>query len=85
MWSINTVLITRVYMNLVWLAKHPISDSISMSTGMPMRTNVNTSVDNDVHMRVATSTEVRTDDDGNIKRPRPHTPKIGNGLEHGSP
>lgn len=32
MWAINTVLSTRVYMNLVWLAKKPLLDSTVQDT-----------------------------------------------------
>ncbi|KIM30759.1 hypothetical protein M408DRAFT_21605 [Serendipita vermifera MAFF 305830] len=53
MWSVNTVLTTRVYMNLVWLAKKPMVEETSMGTRNPTQ---------GIRMRVTMFTEVQTDD-----------------------
>lgn len=53
MWALNTVLTTRVYMNLVWLTKRPFLDTtlgpLSINTGPSIR------------MRVHVSTEIEPD------------------------
>jgi hypothetical protein len=61
MWAINTILTTRVYMNLVWLTKKPILDVTSMNTRMPMGNNMNMSTN--ISMRVTTFTDIQTDSD----------------------
>ncbi|KIM30757.1 hypothetical protein M408DRAFT_21604 [Serendipita vermifera MAFF 305830] len=55
MWAVNTVVTTRVYMNLVWLAKKPMVEETSASTRNPTT---------GIHMRVTTFTDVQTDDWG---------------------
>lgn len=57
MWAISTVLTTRVYMNLVWLAKKPMVEETTM--GMGTRNNQTGPA---IRMRVTTFTEIKTDD-----------------------
>ncbi|KIM30753.1 hypothetical protein M408DRAFT_327745 [Serendipita vermifera MAFF 305830] len=59
MWAVNTVLTTRVYMNLVWLAKKSMIEETSMGTRNPTQ---------GIRMRVTTFTEVQTDD-WKVRRP----------------
>lgn len=56
MWAVNTVLTTRVYMNLVWLAKKPL---IIASQQQDFSSDVATG--GGIRMRVHTFTEVHTD------------------------
>jgi hypothetical protein len=79
MWSINTILTTRVYMNLVWLTKRPILDVTSMNTRMRVGDNMNLSTN--IRMRVTTFTDIQTDSDWVTKRS--DTLSIHDGLEHG--
>jgi len=51
MWAVSTVLTTRVYMNLVHLAKAPAIEQIS-----------NAPIPGGIRMHVHTFTEVQTDD-----------------------
>lgn len=53
MWSVNSILTTRVYMNLVWLAK-PIIETANMRSRVPAGTAI--------PLRVHTLTEIHTDD-----------------------
>ncbi|KIM30755.1 hypothetical protein M408DRAFT_327746 [Serendipita vermifera MAFF 305830] len=53
MWAVNTVVTTRVYMNLVWLTKKPFIEGTSMGTRNPTT---------GVRMRITTFTDVQTDD-----------------------
>lgn len=62
MWAVNTVLTTRVYMNLVWLAKKPMVEETSMGMG------TRGPATRGIRMHVTTFTEVQTDD-WKVRRP----------------
>jgi hypothetical protein len=55
MWAVNTVLTTRVYMNLVWLAKKPLIEASQHELSSAVPTG------GGIRLRVHTLTEVRSD------------------------
>jgi hypothetical protein len=57
MWSANTILTTRVYMNLVWLARKPLVDTTMADTTMSRQP-----AGMGIRMKIRTFTEIHRDD-----------------------
>jgi hypothetical protein len=67
MWAVSTVLTTRVYMNLVWLAKKPLITT--MDPKIPS-----------IRMHAYTLTEAQ-EDYGTLRRPGVTMPSVDEGVD----
>ena len=79
MWSISTVLTTRVYMNLVWLANRPLLDPTSWHTDIPLSTSLAIGTGTHIRMHVTTFTEIHVD----RRDPKRPSALAGLGLDNG--